>query len=258
MSNRTYQISFSGGLGSAISAFIAHENDLDYNLIFADTLIEDEDLYRFILEVSKAVGKDIVWLQDGRTPWDVYEDNRYIGNTRTAHCSEVLKTAQVKGWLEEHSRETDPLVLGMDVTEQDRIDRAAKRWEPRPVVSLLNEYRVGRHQYDKYLKRYGIRKPRLYHMGFSHNNCGGFCCKAGQKQFARLYSTMPERYKWHEERMEKAMKKIGQTARPFLRVTEDSELSYLTLREYRQEYLEAKGYTPPLFGEEGCGCFVDD
>ena len=48
----TYQISFSGGMGSAVSALVALESGgLEFNLIFADTLIEDEDLYRFNDEV---------------------------------------------------------------------------------------------------------------------------------------------------------------------------------------------------------------
>ena len=111
----TYQISFSGGLGSAISAILAFENGLDFNLIFADTLIEDEDLYRFNDDISKAVGKKIVHPKDGRTPWDVYVDKRWIGNTRTAHCSTELKTKQVKKWLEENAAPDDPLVLGMDM-----------------------------------------------------------------------------------------------------------------------------------------------
>lgn len=101
----TYQISFSGGMGSAVSAFIAHERGLDFNLIFADTLIEDEDLYRFNKDVAAAVGKEIITLTDGRTPWDVYIDKRWIGNSRTAHCSTELKTKQVKRWLDENAQQ---------------------------------------------------------------------------------------------------------------------------------------------------------
>lgn len=122
----TYQISFSGGLGSGISALVAHEKGLDFNLIFADTLIEDEDLYRFNNDIAKAVGKEIITLTDGRTPWDVYIDKRWIGNTRTAHCSTELKTKPVMKWLEENAAPDDPLVLGMDMSELDRIERAQK------------------------------------------------------------------------------------------------------------------------------------
>jgi 3'-phosphoadenosine 5'-phosphosulfate sulfotransferase (PAPS reductase)/FAD synthetase len=120
----TYQISFSGGLGSGISALLAFENNLDFNLIFADTLIEDSDLHRFNADIARVVGKDIVTVTDGRTPWDVYVDKKWIGNSRTAHCSTELKTKPVRAWLDVNSNPSDPLVLGMDWSEMDRIERA--------------------------------------------------------------------------------------------------------------------------------------
>ena len=253
----TYQISFSGGMGSAVSAIVAYENRLDFNLIFADTLIEDEDLYRFNSDISKAVNKEIVILTDGRTPWDVYRDKRWIGNTRTAHCSTELKTKPVMDWLSNNALPDDPLVLGMDWSEQDRIERAQKNWAPRPVVSLLNKFQVTRPEYDLILNRYGIRKPRLYSQGYEHNNCGGFCCKAGLVQFERLYRTNPERFFWHENKMNEVMSDIGPTAKPFLRKVNNGDTEYLTLTEFR-EHLERGSMELPMFDNSGCGCFTDD
>jgi hypothetical protein len=252
-----YQISFSGGMGSAISAIIAHEQKLDFNLIFADTLIEDEDLYRFNDDVSRAIGKPIICLADGRTPWDVYIDKRWIGNSRTAHCSTELKAKPVKAWLDANAAPDDPLVLGMDWSEMDRIERAQKNYAPRPVVSLLNDYRVSRENFDGILDRYGIKKPRLYGYGYPHNNCGGFCCKAGLTQFERLYRTNPERYAYHEAEMERAMAEIGPTAKPFLRMVSGGETEYVTLVGFR-EHLDRGTAELPMFDAEGCGCFTDD
>lgn len=252
----TYQISFSGGLGSGISALIAHEQGLDFNLIFADTLIEDEDLYRFNDDIAGACGKEIIHLIDGRTPWDVYIDKRWVGNTRTAHCSTELKTKPVMAWLAKYAAPDDPLVLGMDMSEIDRIERAASNWAPRPVVSLLNEFQVWRPEYELILNRYGIRKPRLYSQGYEHNNCGGFCCKAGLLQFERMYRTNPERYAYHEAEMERALAEIGPTARPFLRQSESGTTIYLTLRDFREQ-LEAGTMELPMFSDSGCGCFTD-
>jgi hypothetical protein len=249
-----YQISFSGGKGSAISALIAHEKGLDFNLIFADTGIEDEDLHRFNGDVARAVGREIIKLRDGRTPWDVFIDRKYIGNTRTAHCSTELKTKPVFAWLAENSEADDPLVLGMDWEEIDRIERAREFWAPRPVVSLLIKHKVYRQQYSEILERYGIAPPRLYLQGFSHNNCGGFCVKAGQGQFARLLASNPERYKFHELEMQRAMQDIGPTARPFLRRKNDGETEYLTLKEFRE--LREKGGQVDAYSPEGCGCFI--
>ena len=165
----TYQISFSGGLGSAVSALIAKEQGLDFNLIFADTLIEDEDLYRFNDDIARACGKEIVHLTDGRTPWDVYVDKRWIGNTRTAHCSTELKTVPVRNWLAENANPDDPLVLGMDMSELDRLERAQANWD-RPVISLINQYKVWRPYWQGMLDKYGIAPPRLYKQGYEHNN----------------------------------------------------------------------------------------
>lgn len=294
-----YQISLSGGMGSTVTALAAHYYGLQYQLVFADTLIEDSDLYRFLIDtVSVCEGfsrqfhrhlsgmlakvpeaeRDLpcrrekladlateicgdaerfVWLQDGRTPWEVYADVRFIGNTRKAQCSTKLKGNPVSQHVQYWSEPTDPLVLGMDIGEQDRIDRAARRWAPRPVVSLLNQYRIPKTDYGKWLDYYGIGRPRLYDYGFSHNNCGGFCCKAGQKQFANLYHSMPERYRWHEEQMEQTMAAIGYTAKPFLREVVNGETQYMTLKEYRGQ-LEDDLFVAPEYGEEGCGCFTDD
>jgi len=252
----TYQISFSGGMGSAISAIIAHEKGLDYNLIFADTGIEDEDLHRFIDDIARVCNKEIIKLVDGRTPWDVYVDKRWIGNSRTAHCSTELKTKPIKKWLDENSEYNDPLVLGMDWSEMDRIERAQKNWD-RPVISLLNQYNVSRAEYDFILAKYRIRKPRLYKKGYAHNNCGGFCCKAGVLQFERLFRTNPDRYKFHEAEMERALSEIGPTAKPFLRMTIGGKLKYLSLKDFR-EHLERGTPELPMFDDHGCGCFTDD
>ncbi len=252
----TYQISFSGGLGSAVSALIAYENGLDFNLIFADTGIEGAELHRFKNEVAAACKKEIVTVTDGRTPWDVYIDKRWIGNTRTAHCSTELKTLPVKKWLDENALPDDPLVLGMDWSEMDRIERAQKNWN-RPVVSLLNQFNISRDEYPFILARYRIRKSDAYRQGFLHDNCGGFCCKAGQVQFERLLRTNPTLYNYHELEMERAMAAIGPTAKPFLRMTVDGKLTYVTLRQFR-EHIESGSKELPMFDEPGCGCFTDE
>lgn len=253
-----HHISFSGGLGSAISALTAHEHGIEFTLLFADTLIEDDDLYRFLEDVADRVGVPVTYLRDGRTPWEVFRDVRYHGNTRTAHCSAVLKTQQVERWLQENASVDDPLVLGMDMSEQDRIERARKRWAPRPVVSLLNKYGVWRGQYDEILNRYSLRKPRLYDLGFAHNNCGGFCVRSGLGQHRRLLEAFPERYAEHEAAQNRLLEEIP-TCKPHLRKTRDGVLHYITMTELR-ETVEAEPKQATLFddGPSGCGCFIDD
>jgi 3'-phosphoadenosine 5'-phosphosulfate sulfotransferase (PAPS reductase)/FAD synthetase len=252
----THWISFSGGLGSAASALIAKIHDYDFEMIMADTAIEDEDLWRFSDDVARFVGKELIILRTGKTPWDVYEEKRWIGNTRTAHCSEVLKTIPVRQFLDKFAKPDDPLVLGMNFGELDRIDRARSKWSPRPVKSLLCDYGWGDFTIREAFSLIGIEIPRLYKMGFPHNNCGGFCCKAGLKQFATLLDHMPDRFAEHETRMENTMQAIGGTAKPFLRKTSNGETNYLTLREFREGY-EVGDIKPGTYDYGGCGCFTE-
>ncbi len=206
-------------------------------------------------EISEKVSVPIDWLVDGRTPWEVFQDRKFLGNSRLAHCSTILKTDQVKKFLTDVPID-EPLVLGMDYSELDRIERAKKVWAPRPVISLLNELRVTRPQYKDYLSEYDIRQPRLYDMGFPHNNCGGFCVKAGLKQFATLLETMPDRFQHHEDAMTAVLAHIGPTARPFLQWTQKGVKYYLTLTEFKEKYRSGELKADP-FDYGGCGCFTD-
>lgn len=249
-------ISLSGGIGSGVSALVARRYRHDFELIFADTLIEDEDAYRFNHDIARRCGKEIITVTTGKTPWDSYLDHRYIGNTRTAHCSEDLKFDPIKRFLDRFAAPGDPVVLGMDWSEMDRIERAQARWGERPVVSLLNDHKVTRPQHRGYLVLAGIRPPRLYDYGFPHNNCGGFCCKAGLAQFRTLLEAFPERFDRHEREMESTMAKIGPTARPFLRHKRNGTTEYLTLRQFR-ERVEAGTITIDPFDYGACGCFTE-
>ena len=256
--HRKYIISFSGGMGSGISALLAYEHNLDFELVFADTLIEDEDLYRFNDDIARAVGKKVVHLKDGRDPWQVFVDERFMGNSRLAHCSDELKTKVVAKWLEEQ-RFNAPvtMVLGMGLSEMDRIERAQKRWGTLPVLSFLAHYRVSRVQdMEAKLTQYGIRKPRLYDFGFPHNNCGGGCVRAGLKAWVTLLERMPERYAYHEFKQIETMAKIGPTAKPFLKRTVKGVKEYMTLTRFR-ELVQAGEIEINPFDYGGCGCFVD-
>lgn len=51
-------------------------------LLFCDTRMEDEDLYRFLHEAAKDVDAPLITIADGRTPWQVFNDVGFLGNSR--------------------------------------------------------------------------------------------------------------------------------------------------------------------------------
>ncbi len=76
-------VSLSGGSASAVTA----ERVMDkygknvVTLWFADTLWEDQDLYRFLEDLEARWEKEIVRYVDGRTPLEVAEDKKLIPNS---------------------------------------------------------------------------------------------------------------------------------------------------------------------------------
>ena len=106
----------------------------------------------------------------------------------------------------------------------------------------------------EWLDREGIAPPRLYKLGFHHNNCGGFCVKAGQAQFALLLRTMPERYKFHEDNEER-LRTLLNFRHTILRDHIGNKTRPLSLKQFR-ERIEAQG-TFDKFDWGGCGCAID-
>lgn len=247
-------ISYSGGLGSFAAAYltIKKHGKQACSLVFTDTLTEDQDLYRFLGETSNALGCELITIKDGRNIWEVFSDVRFMGNSRVDPCSRVLKRDLFKKYMID-GHENDILVVGISKEEQHRITSIRANWHPWAVEAPLIEAPMSREQIIDVLDGFGIAPPRLYEMGFPHNNCGGFCVKTGQKQMALLLKKMPERYKWHEEQQEKLFTIIGKR-RGFIRYSVNSEIRYLGLKEFRE--MVESGLQPDLFEQAGCGCFT--
>ncbi|WP_245716008.1 hypothetical protein [Micromonospora peucetia] len=49
-------------------------------------MTEDPDLYRWLDDSSAQLGVLITRVADGRTPWQLFHDVRYLGNSRIAPC----------------------------------------------------------------------------------------------------------------------------------------------------------------------------
>lgn len=251
---------YSGGIGSWATAkrVIAKYGKQDVILLFTDTLIEDEDLYRFIQETVSEMGVEFHRIADGRTPFEVYKDVRYLGNSRIAPCSHKLKQEVAEKWIKENFSPDDcVLYLGIDWTEEHRTNAPRKNWHPYKVeFPMCEEPYVTKEEMIAELEKLGIEQPRLYKMGFAHNNCGGFCCRAGQGHFANLLKQMPERFAYYEAKEEEMREFLGKDV-SILRRTRNGKRYNLTLRQLREE-LEADRTEQIDFADVGgCGCFVD-
>ncbi|WP_373067576.1 hypothetical protein [Gemmatimonas sp.] len=252
-------VQYSGGVGSWGSALRAVERFGRDNvtLLFADVLMEDEDLYRFLEETEADIGIEITRLSDGRNPWQVFRDVKFVGNTRIDPCSKILKRDLLRQWIDDHCDPAETLVvLGIDWTEDHRLHRAAPRWEPFTLwAPLCDEPYIDKVDLVEELKARGVQIPRLYTMGFPHNNCGGFCVKAGQAQFKKLLDEMPERYKFHEQQEQETRVHLGKDV-AILRDRRGGTTKPMTLKAFRERIgVDDTDYDAEEWG--GCGCAID-
>jgi hypothetical protein len=249
----------SGGLGSAAACKLAAgkygtEKGV---LLFADTLKEDADLYRFLPEAAAWVDSPLVRVADGRTPFQVFHDSRWLGNTRVARCSLELKVAPCRGWL---GAERDPadtvLVIGIGWSEAHRVPAIVANWEPWRVESPLCEppYLTAPEIAD-WLRRDGVKPPATYAQGWNHNNClEQGCVKGGQAYWRHLLRTRPEVYARTEAEEEALRQHLGKDV-AILRDRRGGKTVPLPLAEFRRR-VEAGGQCD-LFEWGGCGCFTD-
>ena len=250
---------YSGGKASFLAAHrvIERYGTDAVTLLFTDTMVEDSDLYRFLDESSEALGVPVTRLADGRTIWQVFADQKFLGNNRVPLCSRILKQEVAQRWVDANC---DPasttLHFGIDWTEEHRMVSVRRVWKGWVCESpLLAEPLVEKGAADVILAALGVAPPRLYALGASHNNCGGLCVRAGQGAFAWAYRAIPEVFAEWERHEERLRDQLGDVA--ILRDRRGGEVKPLPLAVLRDR-IERTPHQIDMFDIGGCGCFVED
>lgn len=214
-------VMFSGGIGSWATAkrVVAKYGSANTILLFSDVkgsndnphIGEDEDTYRFINQAAEQLGCELVKVVDGRDIWQVFKDRRFLGNSRLAPCSHELKQKPAKHWIYENTTPGDAIIyVGIDWSEAHRMAAVRRGYSPWLVdAPLLEEPHLSKQEMIDLAKADGLEPPRLYSLGFKHNNCGGGCVRAGQAQFKLLLDTMPDRFAVWEKKEEEIQNHLG-------------------------------------------------
>lgn len=256
-----YIVSLSGGIASAVAAdrAIARYGREHVDLWFADTSWEDEDLYRFLDDCLGRWGGDLIRHRDGRTPLEVAEDVKLIPNQKRAPCSRILKQEPFKAYLATCPKPCTVL-LGLDWREMHRHQRPREAYEAVPGVGvdfpllwppLTDEYAA-------IVTAWGIRVPRLYTLGFPHNNCGGRCVRQGRAEWQRLNATFPERFAevrdWEREQRAKGGARANYAIQ---RDRRGGTLRPMTLAEVETLPAVAGDLPLPAEVDDRFGCFCE-
>lgn len=296
-------VMFSAGGGSWAAARRLVERGIQPTLVFTDTLMEDEDAYRFLIEgAADVLGVDVprqmvpqpyqfpawtdrqaykmfveglrrefeavlpglVWIARGGDIWDVFREERFLGNSSVDPCSKRLKRQMADAWLKAHCGPADTIVhVGIDKFEEHRFDdgdghgvrprRAEAGWTY--SAPLLEPPYLGPWDVRQMMAERGIKPPRLYGLGFPHNNCGGICVKAGHAQWQLLHREFPERFAFAERQEAERRAELGDVTILTDR-SGDNIKKPLTLAAFR-ERIERSPQMSFDDWNQGCECFLE-
>lgn len=256
-------VNFSGGLCSfwAAHRVIQKYGTADVVLLFADTLIEDEDLYRFNEQASALLGVPITRICEGRTPWQLFRDEGMIANNRFPICSMRLKREPLDRWHRENCIEMDSIIyVGMDWTEEHRLNEM-RRQKPhwRIEAPMIDEPIWDKCRMVDEARKISLLIPRAYELGFPHNNCGMRCVRAGISHFVHLLKVLPDKfYEWENDEQEtiRELTERGISSAWFsiLKDRRGGVTKSMTLKELRLRVESGEKLTRHDWG--GCGCGV--
>lgn len=236
-------------------------------LLFADTLIEDAELYEFNEWTAERFGVPITRVSREMTPWDLFRKQGLIANDRFPICSVMLKREPLDEWhrmncIPKNSLfgPPDTIYVGFDWTETNRVEdirNALPDWQIEAPMCEWKPY------WDKCKIITELQKlrgsiPRAYADGFPHNNCGRRCVRSGITHFVHLYNTDPEQFLDWEREEARTIKEFAErgvsnghfTVLKDRRGGETKPMSFAQLRER----ILAGDKTLPKDDWGGCGC----
>ena len=255
-----FVVSLSSGASSAVAAdrAIKRYGADNVELVFADTLVEDADNYRFLRDLEARWGKTITRIVEGRTPLQVGEDEHIIPNQKIAPCTRVLKIEPMVKYVQSLQDDGYTIVMVIGMNAKDAKPRTDKP-EGRLGSPRRNWGGIGCHvvypllwspiDYDSVatVKAWGIQPPRMYRQGYKHANCGGACVKQGQGDWRRTLTNYPDVYAKYEA-WEAHMRLDPRFAEyAFLRDFTGGELTPKTLEQLQMETETADGRQLRLF-----------
>lgn len=250
-------VMFSTGMGSwaAAQRVIAAHGPENVTVLFADVkgsdkdnphAGEDEDNYRFFRECAATWPAEvqIVVVEDGRDIWQVFRDDRFIGNSRLANCSKYLKQIPCREWLEANCDPERTVVhIGIGWHESHRIAANTKGYLPwRTAYPMCEPPFVDNDDIEQELSALGIKPPNLYERGYAHANCGGFCVRMGLGQAAHLLQENPERFAYHERKEQETRVFLGTPSTILRDRTRAGRMKYLGLTEADMATITTPGY----------------
>lgn len=197
---------FSCGVASAVATKLAiAENAGKLPLVVVRCIVREEhpDNDRFANECEQWFGQPIFNLINDKYDGSIYEvfrSRKYISGIGGAPCTMLLK----KEVRHKFERPTDRQVFGYCADETDRWDSFLDANNIDAVAPLIAR---GLEHKDclSIVQDAGIELPKMYRLGYKHNNCIG-CVKAtGQGYWNKIRDDFPDQF----EQMAQESRRLG-------------------------------------------------
>ena len=197
---------FSCGVASAVATKLAiAENAGKLPIVVVRCIVREEhqDNDRFANECAQWFGQPIFNLINDKYDGSIYEvfrSRKYISGIYGAPCTMLLK----KEVRHKFERPTDRQVFGYCADEPDRWDSFLDANNIDAVAPLIER---GLEHKDclSIVQDAGIELPKMYRLGYKHNNCIG-CVKAtGQGYWNKIRDDFPDQF----EQMAQESRRLG-------------------------------------------------
>lgn len=178
----------SAGVSSFIASYLAKDVD---EYIYIDIDNQHPDSMRFIKDCEKVLNKPITILKsEYGCVENVIKKAKYINGPQGAPCTSILKKKVRQQWENEHKV---PLIYvwGFDCNERNRANRIKEVYFEYEHEFPLIENNLTKEDAHGMLERLGIKRPIMYDLGYSNNNCIG-CVKGGMGYWNKIRKDFPE------------------------------------------------------------------
>lgn len=179
---------FSAGVSSFVAAYLSKPD----KIIYIDIDDQHPDSMRFVLDCEALLNTPIEII---KSPYGSVENAcrafGYINGVGGAKCTSVLKKRVRKEWEQAHKGTALTYVWGFDCTEQARADRLNQTMPYAEHQFPLIDAMMTKDDAHGFAKRLGIKRPYMYDLGYSNNNCIG-CVKGGMWYWNKIRVDFPE------------------------------------------------------------------
>lgn len=193
---------FSTGISSFVACYLAEGID---EVIYIHVENQHPDSLRFLHDCEKLLGRQITVMKSSmyKDVDDVIERKRFVNGPFGAACTKALKRDVRKEWELTHLG-MHTYVWGFDVNEKSRAERVVESMTRYKHEFPLIDNQLTKQDAHGLAKKLGLKRPVMYDMGYSNNNCIG-CVKGGMGYWNKIRVDFPEVF----ERRAKQERMIG-------------------------------------------------